>query len=150
MQISSSAFTEGALIPRRYTCDAENVSPPLEWTGVPPEAQSLALIVDDPDAPSGTFIHWVLFDLPAGSTGLPEGLKAQTALEGGGLQGTNSFRKAGYGGPCPPGGTHRYFFRLYALDARLSLASGAGAREVQAAMKDHVLAEAALMGRYKR
>ncbi len=150
MKINSTAFAEGATIPRKYTCDAENVSPPLQWTEVPSGAKALALIADDPDAPSGTWIHWVAFNLPGGSAGLSEGVKPQASLEGGATQGTNSFRKVGYGGPCPPSGTHRYYFRLYALDAVLSLKSDAGAREVQAAMKGHMLAEAALMGRYSR
>jgi Raf kinase inhibitor-like YbhB/YbcL family protein len=150
MKITSSAFAEGAMIPRRYTCDAENVSPPLQWADVPPDARSLALIADDPDAPAGTFIHWVLFDLPVSTTGLPEGVKAQAGIEGGGMQGTNSFRKLGYDGPCPPSGTHRYYFRLYALDTELSLKSDASAQNIRAAMKGHVLAEGALMGQYKR
>ncbi len=150
MKITSSAFTEGAMIPRRYTCDAENVSPPLQWADAPAGVKTFALIADDPDAPAGTWIHWVAFNLPANSAGLPEGVKPQANVEGGGTQGTNSFRKIGYGGPCPPSGTHRYYFRLYALDSALSLKSDAGAREVQAAMKGHVLAEADLMGRYKR
>ncbi len=150
MQVTSPAFTEGAMIPRRYTCDGDNVSPPLQWGGVPAQAQSIALIAADPDAPGGTWTHWVLFDLPANANGLPESVPAQAGVPGGGAQGTNSFRKLGYGGPCPPGGTHRYSFKLYALDKTLALMSDAGAREVQAAMQGHVLAEGALMGRYKR
>lgn len=150
MQITSSAFGEGAQIPRRYTCDADNISPPLAWSGVPAAAQSLALIADDPDAPGGTWIHWVVFDLPAGAQGLPEAVKAQPSIAGGGTQGVTSFRKIGYGGPCPPSGVHRYYFRLYALDKQLGLPSSATAREVQAAMQGHVLAESALMGRYQR
>jgi Raf kinase inhibitor-like YbhB/YbcL family protein len=150
MKISSTALAEAGMIPRRYTCDAENVSPPVEWSGVPAGAQTLALIVDDPDASAGTWIHWVVYDLPVGSAGLPEGIKGEATVPGGGVQGTNSFRQIGYGGPCPPNGTHRYYFRVYALDASLGLKPGATARELQAAMKGHVLAEAALMGKYQR
>jgi Raf kinase inhibitor-like YbhB/YbcL family protein len=142
MKISSPAFAEGAMIPGRYTCDLENVSPPLQWSGVPAGATTLALIADDPDAPLRTWIHWVVFDMPAATTGLP-------ALESGGVQGMTSFHQAGYGGPCPPAGTHRYYFRLYALDASLSLSSDATASDVQTAMQGHVLAEATLMGRYR-
>ena len=150
IKITSTAFAEGEMIPARYTCAAENVSPPLQWTSVPPGTMTLALIVDDPDAPLVTWIHWVVFDLPADTTGLPEGVPAQPALERGGVQGVTSFRTVGYGGPCPPTGTHRYYFRLYALDASLALGSDAAAADVQAAMKGHVLAEATLMGRYRR
>ena len=150
LQITSSAFAEGQLIPKKYSCDGENVSPPLAWSGVPPEASTLALIADDPDAPAGTWTHWIVFNLPASATGLPEAVAATNKLENGALQGTNSYRKVGYGGPCPPGGTHRYYFRLYALDAPLTLSNGATAKDVQAAMQGHILATAELMGRYKR
>jgi len=149
-KITSPAFAAGEMIPSRYTCDAENISPPLQWTGVPPGAETLALIVDDPDAPMGTWVHWVVFGLPGVTMGLPEGVPAQPAIEGGGVQGVTSFRTVGYGGPCPPSGTHRYYFRLYALDASLALGSDASAREVQEAVEGHVLAEATLMGRYRR
>ncbi len=149
MQIMSSAFAEGQMIPRKYTCDGESVSPPLAWSGVPPQASSLALIVDDPDAPGGTWTHWIVFNLPASAAGLPESAAAGK-LENGAVQGTNSSRKAGYGGPCPPGGTHRYYFRLYALDGPLSLGNNATAKDVQTAMQGHTLASAELMGRYKR
>ena len=150
LQISSPAFAEGQMIPKKYTCDGENVSPPLAWSGVPSNARALALIVDDPDAPAGTWTHWIVFNLPAGTTGLPEGVAATNKLENGALQGTNSFRKVGYGGPCPPGGTHRYYFKLYALDAPLSLSNSATAKDVQAAIQGHTLASAQLMGRYGR
>jgi Raf kinase inhibitor-like YbhB/YbcL family protein len=150
MKISSPAFVEGALIPGRYTCDGEDISPPLQWTAAPPETATLALVADDPDAPLGTWVHWVVFDLPAATMGLPEGVPAQPALEGGGVQGVTSFRKVGYGGPCPPSGTHRYYFRLYALDTSMALSSNATAADLRAAMQGHVLAEATLMGRYRR
>ncbi|PKO24048.1 MAG: YbhB/YbcL family Raf kinase inhibitor-like protein [Chloroflexi bacterium HGW-Chloroflexi-1] len=150
MKLTSSAFGDGDMIPRRYTCDGDDVSPPLAWTGVPAGTKALALICDDPDAPVGTWVHWVLFGLPADMTQLPEGVPAMQTLENGAIHGTNSWKRVGYGGPCPPSGTHRYFFKLYALDGPLALGSNATARDVQAAMKGHVLTEAQLMGRYKR
>jgi Raf kinase inhibitor-like YbhB/YbcL family protein len=148
--ITSSAFTEGALIPKKHTCDAEDTSPDLKWSGVPKEAKSLALICDDPDAPVGTWVHWVLFDIPADVNALPAGLPADATLKNGSRHGKNDFRKLGYGGPCPPGGTHRYFFKVYALDTVLSLDSGSTKAQVVAAMKGHILAEGQLMGKYKR
>jgi len=150
MKLTSSAFGAGDMIPRRYTCDGDDLSPPLAWTGTPAGARALALICDDPDAPVGTWVHWVLFNLPPSLTQLPEGLPAAQTLENGAIHGTNSWKRVGYGGPCPPSGTHRYFFKLYALDAPLTLGSNATARDVQAAMKGHVLVEAQLMGRYRR
>lgn len=150
MKLTSSAFTEGGMIPKKYTCDGDDFSPPLAWSDVPAGARSLALIADDPDAPVGTWVHWVAFNLPSGGGGLPAGIRAEKQLPGGGIQGTNSWRRIGYGGPCPPGGTHRYFFKLYALDSRLSLGNNAAAKDLQAAMKGHVLAEAQTMGRYQR
>jgi Raf kinase inhibitor-like YbhB/YbcL family protein len=150
MKLTSSAFTEGAMIPVKYTCDGQGMSPPLAWTDLPGGAKSLALICDDPDAPAGLWVHWVAFNLPSEAGGLPEGVPADKGLKTGGVQGTNTGRRIGYSGPCPPGGTHRYFFKLYALDTMLSLASNATAKDVQAAMKGHILAQAQLMGRYKR
>ncbi len=150
MKLSSSAFAEGGMIPKQYTCDGADISPPLTWSDVPAGAKSLALICDDPDAPVGAWVHWVAFNLPPTATGLPEGIRAEKQLPGGGLQGTNSWKRAGYGGPCPPSGTHRYFFKLYALDITLTLGSSATAKDVQAAIKGHVLAEAQTMGRYAR
>jgi Raf kinase inhibitor-like YbhB/YbcL family protein len=151
MQITSTAFVEGGSIPQKYTCDGENVSPPLAWSGVPANAQALALIVDDPDAPAGTWVHWVVLNLPPASGGLPEAVPAARAtLQDGTVQATSSYRKVGYGGPCPPSGTHRYYFKLYALDGKLNLTSGVTAKDLQGAMQGHVLAEAQLMGRYQR
>jgi Raf kinase inhibitor-like YbhB/YbcL family protein len=148
--VTSSAFTEGALIPKRHTCDAEDISPDLRWSGVPAGAKSVALICDDPDAPVGTWVHWVLFNIPVEVSALPAGVPADATLQNGARHGKNDFRKLGYGGPCPPGGTHRYYFKLYALDSLLELESGSTKAQVLAAMKGHILAEGQLMGRYKR
>lgn len=150
MKLSSSAFREGEMIPQVYTCDGRDASPPLAWSDVPAGAKSLVLICDDPDAPVGTWVHWVLFDLPPDLNGLPEGVTASELAKQGSRQGMNSWKRASYGGPCPPSGTHRYFFKLYALDARLALGDSATAKDVQAAIKGHILAEAQLMGRYRR
>ncbi|MDD5468235.1 MAG: YbhB/YbcL family Raf kinase inhibitor-like protein [Anaerolineales bacterium] len=145
IQITSAAFSEGETIPRKFTCDAENISPPLQWSGVPAEAKSLVLIMDDPDAPVGTWVHWIVFDLSPQASGLAEG------VSGVGVQGVNSFRKLGYGGPCPPrGAPHRYYFKLYALDLLLALPQGTSKAEVEKAMQGHVLAEGQLMGKYGR
>jgi Raf kinase inhibitor-like YbhB/YbcL family protein len=149
MKLTSPAFTEGGMIPKKYTCDGDDFSPPLAWSNAPAGARAYALICDDPDAPAGTWVHWVAFNLPPASGGLPAGIKAEKQLPGGGIHGTNSWRRAGYGGPCPPSGTHRYFFKLYALDTTLSLDGSATAKDVQAAVQGHVLAQAQLMGRYK-
>lgn len=150
MQITSSAFSEGNPIPRKYTCDAEDASPPLAWSGVPAGTKSLALIADDPDAPVGTWVHWVIYNLPPTLNGLPEEV-AKTPTAEGGVQGINDFRKTGYGGPCPPRGKpHRYFFKLYALDTLLSLQAGATKAEVEKAMRGHILAQGQLMGTYSR
>ena len=145
IQLTSPAFSEGGTIPKIFTCDADNVSPQLAWSGVPSETKSLVLIVDDPDAPAGDWVHWVLYDLPPELTGLAEGIK------GVGVDGVNDFRKPGYGGPCPPRGTnHRYFFKLYALDTRLNLKPGASKAEVEKAMDGHILAQGQLVGIYGR
>lgn len=150
LEIVSSAFPEGGSISSLYTCDGRDVSPPLSWTGIPAGVKSLALVCDDPDAPAGVWVHWVVFNLPPSATGLPEAVPPRNVVEGGGLQGTNDFHKIGYGGPCPPSGTHRYVFKLYALDAEVPLAAGATKAELVAAMKGLVRAEAALTGRYSR
>jgi Raf kinase inhibitor-like YbhB/YbcL family protein len=150
LEISSTAFSEGEMIPTRYTCDGPDVSPDLSWSGVPDTAKSLALICDDPDAPMGTWVHWVLFNIPSSASGLPAEIPSDAALENGARHGTNDFRRLGYGGPCPPGGTHRYYFKLYALDAVLNLDSGATKAELLEAMQGHILAESQLMGTYKR
>jgi len=148
--ITSSVFAEGALIPKKYTCDAEDISPDLKWSGVPKEAKSLALICDDPDAPVGTWVHWSLFNIPADVTTLAAGVPSDPVLKNGARHGKNDFRKLGYGGPCPPGGTHRYFFKIYALDTLLTLESGSTKAQLVDAMRGHILAEGQLMGKYKR
>ncbi len=150
MRIESPAFSDGGAIPKQHTCDGTDSSPALAWSGVPAGAKSLALICDDPDAPAGVWVHWVLFDLPPGAAGVPEKVAATPKLAGGGIQGKNDFGKIGYGGPCPPSGTHRYQFKLYALDAYVALAPGATKAQLLTAMKGHVLAEAKLTGKYAR
>jgi Raf kinase inhibitor-like YbhB/YbcL family protein len=150
MKLTSSGFNEGQPIPRQYTCDGMNVSPPLEWSGTPSSAKTIALIADDPDAPSGTWVHWVLYNLPADKIGLVENIPPTEKMPGGGLQSKNDFGKFGYGGPCPPSGTHRYFFKLYALDSELSLKSGVTKTELLKAMEGHIVAQGQLMGTYSR
>ena len=151
MEVTSSAFAEDAEIPKKYTCDAENVSPPLSWTAPPQGTASLVLICDDPDAPVGAWVHWVVYGLPPDARHLPEGVPPNEIIEGGAKQGRNDFRRIGYGGPCPPPGpAHRYFFKLYAVDIDLALGPGATKAEVLKAIEGHVLAEAQYMGRYKR
>lgn len=148
MQLVSQAFEVGGMIPVRYTCDGPDVSPPLRWMDPPPGTKSFALIADDPDAPVGTWVHWVLWNIPATATGLEENLPKTASLPNGVQQGTTDFRRIGYGGPCPPSGTHRYFFKLYALDAPLALSSSAMKADVEAAMQGHILAAAELIGLY--
>jgi Raf kinase inhibitor-like YbhB/YbcL family protein len=149
--ISSPSFQNGKDIPKKFTCDAEDVSPALSWTDSPQGSKSFTLIADDPDAPRGTWTHWVLFDLPAATTSLPESVPKVGELTGGGRQGTNDFPKIGYGGPCPPPGKpHRYFFKLYALDSQLNLKAGASKQEVEQAMQNHILGKTELMGKYGR
>ena len=150
IKLTSTAFKEGEAIPRQYTCDGVNISPPLEWSGVPKSAKAIAIIADDPDAPAGAWVHWVLYNLPAENIGLVENLPPTENLKAGGFQGKNDFGKIGYGGPCPPSGTHRYFFKIYALDSELPLKSGATKAEVEKAMEGHILAQAQLMGTYSR
>jgi Raf kinase inhibitor-like YbhB/YbcL family protein len=148
--IGSAVFTAMDSIPSRYACDGADVSPPLSWRGVPAAAKSIALIVDDPDAPGGTWVHWVVYDLPPGSARLDENIPKIDTLRGGGKQGVTDFRRVGYNGPCPPGGTHRYFFKLYALDIMLNLPSGKAKKEIEKAMKGHIIANAVLVGTYTK
>jgi len=152
--LRSPAFAEGAEIPPKYTCEGADASPPLEWSGIPAGAKSLALVVDDPDAPDPkapkmTWVHWVLYDLPIDAAGLPEGV-ARGALHTGTHQGVNDWKRTGWGGPCPPIGRHRYFFKLYALDTALGDLGAPTKVKLEAAMKGHVLAEARLMGTYEK
>lgn len=149
--LSSAAFAEGGMIPSKYTCDGEDVSPPLKWDSVPDGTKSIALICDDPDAPMGTFVHWVLYNLPAEMRDLPEKMPRDGALPNGARQGVSDFGRIGYGGPCPPGGTHRYYFKLYALDAEIDPSRpGLTKGDLLKAMKGHVLAEGQLVGKYAR
>ncbi len=151
MELASPAFAERSAIPVKYTCDGEDLSPPLQWRNVPQGTKSLALIGDDPDAPGRTFVHWVVYNIPPTAEGLPEGVPAAEALSDGARQGTNDFRRIGYGGPCPPAGkSHRYVFKLYALDVELSLPPGATAQDLVKAMEGHILAEGRLIGMYQR
>ena len=144
MKISSPAFAENSKIPKSYTCDGENASPPLTVADVPEGTKSLALIADDPDAPAGTWVHWVVWNIDAGTRQIKAG-----ALPAGAVQGVNSFGKSGYGGPCPPSGSHRYFFKLYALDTVLNLDPRATKADLEKGMKGHVVAEARTVGKYR-
>ncbi len=150
-ELTSSAFQEGGSIPKQYTCEGADLSPPLHW-GVPPAAtKSFVIIADDPDAPGGTWVHWVVYNLPLDLRGLVEGVPTTDRLPNGALQGLNDFKRVGYGGPCPPPGKpHRYFFRLYALDRVLDLKSQETKARVMRACQGHILAEAQLMGRFAR
>ena len=151
LSVTSSAFPAGGSIPAKYSCEGANVSPALEWSGTPATTKSLALLCEDPDAPAGTWTHWVLFNLPASTTALPEKMDTAATLSSGAKQGTNDFQKTGYGGPCPPPGKpHRYFFRLYALDIDLALKPGATRKDLLHAMEHHIVAEGQLMGTYQR
>jgi Raf kinase inhibitor-like YbhB/YbcL family protein len=150
MEITSSAFKPGESIPSIHTCDDIDLSPHLAWRQVPEGTQSFALICDDPDAPSGTYVHWVLYNLPANTMELEQNVPKKEKLENGALQGKNDFGKTGYGGPCPPSGTHRYYFKLYALDAMLDEKPNMTKKELLKAMETHVIEEVQLMGRYKR
>lgn len=150
MIVISSAFQEGGMIPAKFTCDGQDISPPLSWSGIPANTRSLALISDDPDAPMGTWVHWVVYNIPPDMTGFEEGEAKDTLARKGVIQGVTDFRRQEYGGPCPPSGTHRYCFKLYALDATLALGPGATKKQVEAAMEGHILAQAQLMGRYTR
>jgi Raf kinase inhibitor-like YbhB/YbcL family protein len=150
IQVISSGFKEGEPIPAKYTCDGENVSPPVKWSNLPDNTKSLALICDDPDAPGGTWVHWVVYNIPPTVGELPEGIVSTKEILKGARQGFNDFKRIGYGGPCPPSGRHRYFFQLYALDKDLGLASGKTKKDLLEAMEGHILAMGHLMGTYQR
>jgi len=150
IQVRSPAFEEGGMIPQRYACDGEDVSPPLTWESGPEGTKSIALICDDPDAPSGTFVHWVLYDLPGDTQELPENMPRSTMLPSGAKQGVNGFGMTTYGGPCPPRGTHRYFFKVYALDAMTNLPPGRSKADLLKAIEGHILAQGQIMGMYRK
>lgn len=150
MEITSSAFDEGAMIPAKYTCDDIDISPPLKWSNIPQGTKTFAIICDDPDAPMGTWVHWVLFNLPANINELSENIPPVEILPNGAKQGRNDSWKIGYSGPCPPGGTHRYYFKIYALAEELNVEAGITKSELLKAMEGKILSEGQLMGRYKR
>lgn len=150
LKIKSTAFEEGDVIPPKYTCDGMNISPPLFFEGIPKEAKSLVLISDDPDAPMGTWVHWVVYNLPTTTTKLPENFPHQEKMTDGAFQGKNDFGSVGYGGPCPPSGAHRYLFKLYALGTELALGPGATKAEIETVMQEHILEQAQLTGTYQR
>ena len=151
MQLKADDFAAGAEIPTRFTCTGSGISPALSWSAPPDGTESFALVMDDPDAPGRTWVHWVLYDVPAAERALPEGVGPKGTLPSGARQGRNDFGRTGYGGPCPPPGpAHRYFLRLYALDAPMNLKAGATRADLDRAMRWHILAHAELMGRYGR
>ena len=150
-KISTTAFPAEGTIPKKYTCDGADVSPALTWSGTPEGTKALALIADDPDAPVGTWTHWLIWDIPASTSQLSEGTAKDAQLPDGARQGQNDFRKIGYNGPCPPPGKpHRYYFKLFALDATLDVKPGGSRKEMEAAMKGHTLGQTEVMGRYGR
>ena len=150
IKITSPAFEEGGLIPKKYTCDGSNVSPPLRWDSVPDGTESIAIICEDPDAPSGTWMHWILFNLPAECRELAENIPDDETLHDSTRQGINDFGSIGYSGPCPPWGIHRYFFKIFALDCTLDIVHLVDKDILNLAMGDHILATGQLMGRYQR
>jgi len=148
--VKSDSFSDGGMIPAKYTCDGANISPQLSWDNAPKGTKSFVLICEDPDAPMGTFTHWVLYDIPADVHELPENLPKDKILPNGAKQGITDFKKVGYGGPCPPNGTHRYYFKLYALDTLLNLEPGLKKEDILKAMNGHILAQGQIMGKYAR
>ncbi|HNY76595.1 MAG TPA: YbhB/YbcL family Raf kinase inhibitor-like protein [Bacteroidales bacterium] len=148
--VKSDSFSDGGMIPAKYTCDGANISPQLSWDNAPKGTKSFVLICEDPDAPMGTFTHWVLYDLPADVHELPENLPKDKILPNGAKQGITDFKKVGYGGPCPPNGTHRYYFKLYALDTLLNLEPALKKEDILKAMNGHILAQGQIMGKYAR
>jgi Raf kinase inhibitor-like YbhB/YbcL family protein len=150
IKVESSAFKEGEMIPAKFTCDGSNVSPALKWSGAPSGTKSFLLITDDPDAPAGDWVHWILYNIPSDVNEIKENIAPEKKFSNGMMHGINDFRKYGYGGPCPPSGVHRYFFKLYALDITLKPEPGAVKKELLKAIEKHILAEGRLIGRYKR
>lgn len=148
--LKSDSFSDGGMIPAKYTCDGANISPQLSWDNAPKDTKSFVLICEDPDAPMGTFTHWILYDIPADVHELPENLPKDKVLSNGAKQGIADFKKIGYGGPCPPSGTHRYYFKLYALDTLLNLEPGLKKEDILKAMNGHILAQGQIMGKYTR
>ncbi len=150
IKVSSTVFKDGEMIPKKYTCDGVEVSPGLSWSGIPREAKSIALISEDPDSPAGIWTHWVVFNIPPGESALQEGVPSTETLPNGARQGVNGSSKIGYDGPCPPSGTHRYYFKVYALDTMLDLKPGITRKALLAAMDGHIIGQGQLMGKYKR
>lgn len=150
LTISSSAFKQNEDIPSRYTCDGENVSPPLQWAGASQGTQSFALINDDPDAVTGNWVHWIIYNIPSNQTSLMENIPTEASLPNGMVQGMTDFNRSGYGGPAPPSGKHRYFFKLYALDTLLDVSGKVTKDVLEKAMKNHILDQAQLIGLYSR
>jgi Raf kinase inhibitor-like YbhB/YbcL family protein len=150
IKVKSAVFDEGEPIPTRYTCSGVDVSPPLKWDPLPENTESVALICEDPDAPGGIWTHWVLFNLPRDTMGLSEHVMGREILDNGAIQGMNDFGRVGYGGPCPPGETHRYFYKVYALDVKLDLPPRSTRTELLEAMDGHVLDQGQIMGYYTR
>ena len=150
MKVTSSAFENGEFIPPLYTCNGKNISPDLKWSGFPKGTKSFAVIADDPDAPMGEWVHWIVYDIPANVTELEKNFPKDRELPNGVKQGVTDFGKPGYGGPCPPSGTHRYFFKVYALDEYLNLPAGLTKAQLLKSMEGHILAKGELMGKYKR
>ncbi len=148
IQMTSSAFVDGGILPQKYTCEGSKVSPPLQWGPAPPAAKSIAITCEDPDAPGGTFTHWVLFNLPAIARGLPEAVPTTAKLAGGAVQGQNDFGSAGYGAPCPPSGIHRYIFKVYALDQPLALSDHTTRQDLLNAIERHIVAQGEVTARY--
>lgn len=148
--VKSDSFSDGGMIPAKYTCDGANISPQLSWDNAPKDTKSFVLICEDPDAPMGTFTHWILYDIPADVHELPENLPKDKVLPNGAKQGIADFKKIGYGGPCPPSGTHRYYFKLYSLDTLLNLEPGLKKEDILKAMNGHILAQGQIMGKYTR
>jgi hypothetical protein len=151
LELKSPDFSSGGIIPKQFTCDGADMSPALEWNDPPAATKSFALVADDPDAPVGTWVHWVLFNLPASARSLAQNIPKKEQMVDGSFQGRNDFGKIGYGGPCPPPGKpHRYFFKLYAVDTKLNLKPGANKKDVERAIQGHILAQGEWMGRYAR
>jgi len=151
ISVMVEGFNEGEMIPDEFTCNGKDISPLIYWKEIPAGTKSITLIMDDPDAPGGTFVHWVIYNMPAQTRNLPKGMPVDKTLVDGSMQGMTDFGKPGYGGPCPPPGKpHRYFFKVYALDMKLNLPVGASKNQVESAMKGHILADGEMMGKYQR